>query len=45
MDDEGNIFVLYGIYRGKETMNIYNKDKELVEADIDIGVCQISCRI
>lgn len=36
MDDKGNIFVLYGVFRGKETMNIYNKDKELVEADIDM---------
>lgn len=36
MDDEGNIYVLYGVWRGKETMNIYNKNKELVKADIDM---------
>lgn len=34
MDEEGNLYVLYGVFRGKETMNIYDKKGNLIKEAI-----------
>lgn len=36
MDQESNLYVLYGVFRGKEAMNIYDRKGNLVKEDIPL---------